>query len=108
MAQKEIIEAVRFLKKNLQDKGIHIIQMILVGSQARGTAREDSDIDVVIVSVDFRGKDIFERTQSTKDAEILAIRKYMIPFDILTLTPEEIESGNPILEGCPKDEMIFV
>ena len=37
----------------------------------------------------FAIKDIFERAAMTKDAEIRTLRKFMIPLDIVTLTPEE-------------------
>ncbi len=58
----------------------------------RGTATEESDIDIVIVSEDFKKKNIFKRANLTKDAEIRTIKKFMIPLDIITLTPEEYES----------------
>lgn len=37
------------------------------------------------------GKDIFERARSTKDAEIMTLKKFMMHLDIVTLTSEEFE-----------------
>lgn len=36
--------------KVLEAKGIHLEKAILFGSYARGTQREDSDVDLVIIS----------------------------------------------------------
>jgi len=94
MAQSKVAEAVRFLEQRLQSAGLADLRVILFGSHALGTARDDSDIDVAIISSSFRGKDIFERARLTKDAELRATRKFMLPFDILTLTPEEYQSNS--------------
>jgi len=49
----EIIEIVkRYLEEIKKDK-IKIDEAYLYGSYARGTAHEDSDIDVIVVSPDF-------------------------------------------------------
>jgi hypothetical protein len=34
---------------------------------------------------------------SIKDAEILIIKKFMVPFDIITMTPEEFESDSSLV-----------
>jgi len=97
MAEDKAIEAIRFLQKCLKEKGLNISKIILFGSQAKGKATEESDIDVVIISDDFRDKDIFERAMLTKDAEIMLIKRFLIPLDIITLTFEEFESGTSLV-----------
>ena len=52
----------------------------------------DSDVDILIISDDFKDKDIFERARLTKYAEIKTIRKFMVLLDIVTLTSEEFEN----------------
>ena len=43
-----------------------------------------------------------------KDPEILTIRKYMIPLDIITLTPEEYESGSSLISLYAQDgEVVY-
>ncbi len=69
-----------------------VSKILLFGSQARVQADHESDVDVAIISEDFRGKDIFGRAALTKEAEIMTIRKFMMPFDIVTLTPGEFEN----------------
>ena len=93
MAKNTAIEAVEFLKRCLNEKGLKVSKIILFGSQARGKATLESDIDVVIISEDFRDRDVFERAALTKDAEIRTIKRFMIPLDIMTLTPEENETS---------------
>ncbi|MBN1984430.1 MAG: nucleotidyltransferase domain-containing protein [Chitinivibrionales bacterium] len=49
-----ITEAVDFVRK-VQAGGIHVSRAFLFGSYAQDSAREDSDIDVALVSSDFSG-----------------------------------------------------
>jgi len=79
----------------------------LFGSQAKGKATRESDIDVVIISEDFRNKDIFERAAMTKDAEIRTLKKFMIPLDIVTLTPEE-NNASLIAAYAREAEVVYV
>jgi len=97
MAKSIVLEAITFLEQQLKKGGLHIYKLILFGSQATGHATVDSDIDIVVLSEDFRDKDIFERAQLIKDAEIQTIKKFMVPFDIITMTPEEFESGSSLV-----------
>ena len=64
-------------------------QVILFGSQARGTAGEDSDIDLLVVGERAPGQGWSRRR------EIVRIRRALPlvgrPIDILFFTPEEIE-----------------
>jgi uncharacterized protein len=93
MVKRKIRAAVEFLDRCLRQAGVTPSKIILFGSQAKGKATKESDIDVVIISEDFRNKDILERAAMTKDAEIRTLKKFMIPLDILTLTPEENETS---------------
>jgi uncharacterized protein len=68
---------------------VHPRQVILFGSQARDTAREDSDIDLLIVGERPPGEAWSRRR------EIGRIRRALPPvgrpIDILLFTPEEVE-----------------
>lgn len=54
----EIIKQVRNYLVAVRSAGIPVEQVFVFGSQAKGTARPDSDIDVAIISPSF-GKDYF-------------------------------------------------
>ena len=99
MAKNKNITVIDFFGKQLKARGLSISKIILFGSQARGGATAESDIDIAIVSVDFRGKDIFKRVELIKEAEQETIRKFLIPLDVVPLTPEELKSGCSLMAG---------
>ncbi len=80
---KRYIEALKML-------GVKPERVILYGSYAQGRAREDSDIDLIVVSKDFEGKNLRERL------EILGIAAVHImqPVQAQGYTPEEIDSDD--------------
>ena len=89
MAKSKTLAAVKFFEKQLKAKKVNVAKIILFGSQARGTASAESDVDIVLISKDFRNKGIFKRLELIKEAEIATINKYMIPFDVVMMTPDE-------------------
>lgn len=103
MDKSSVLDAITFMEERLKDGGITVSKIIIFGSQARGDATRESDVDVAIISEDFHGKDIFERAELTKEAEIATIRKFMIPFDVVTLTPGEFESEASIISEYIRD-----
>jgi len=56
----EVKEAAKEFVKILEAKKIKVSRLILYGSYARGNPRDFSDIDLAIVSPNFRGKNRFE------------------------------------------------
>jgi predicted nucleotidyltransferase len=108
VAKKKVLEAIKFFEICLKEKGVEVSKIILFGSQNKGKPKEGSDIDLLIISKDFHNKDIFERAQLTKDAEIMTIRKFLIPFDIITLTPQEFENETSLISGyARKGEVLY-
>jgi len=108
MVKSKVIEAIKFLEGCLKEKGLNISKIILFGSQVRGKAARESDVDIVIISEDFRDKDIFERAKLIKEAEIMTLKKFMMPLDIITLTSEEFESRTSIVaEYARKGKVMY-
>lgn len=99
MVKKSTLKAITFMKDQLIHNGLNIEKIIVFGSQVNGHNRPDSDIDIVLVSDDFKHKDIFSRARLTKDAEISTIRKFLIPLDIMTLTTEELADETSMLSA---------
>ncbi|HHT9121064.1 MAG TPA: nucleotidyltransferase domain-containing protein [Candidatus Hypogeohydataceae bacterium YC41] len=58
---KEINVVINEYKQKLEAMGIKVKKIILFGSYASGKAREDSDIDLVVISNNFRDMDLWER-----------------------------------------------
>lgn len=56
MVKKSVIKIIQKFSDSLNDKGIDVDRIILYGSYAKGNQREESDIDVAVVSGNF-GKD---------------------------------------------------
>jgi len=96
MVDSKVIEAVNFFRANILEKGIRIHDLVLFGSSSTGAASAGSDIDIAVISDDFCGMDMIERTLLTKEAELNTIRKFRIPLDIITLTTEEYRDQNSI------------
>ncbi|HEX7584005.1 MAG TPA: nucleotidyltransferase domain-containing protein [Prolixibacteraceae bacterium] len=89
MDKATINEIIQYLKELLITNGLNVNSIALFGSALSGEMHVDSDIDLIIISSDFRDKDIFERSQMTMKPEIATLKKYKVSMDILNLSPEE-------------------
>jgi len=74
--------------------GINVDSIALFGSALTGKMDKDSDIDLIIVSSDFRNLDLFERAKLTMKPETETMKKFKIPMDIINLSPEEYKESN--------------
>jgi uncharacterized protein len=84
---KEINLIISRYKHKLEASGIKVKKIVLYGSHAHGKAREDSDIDLVVVSDDFKNMDLWERLCLLGRAR-LGIKR---PMEIIGVTEEEFE-----------------
>lgn len=84
--RSQVEEIINKYKEMLEKLGVNSGRAILYGSFAKGNPREDSDIDLIIVSEDFR------RMNLRKRLEILGIAaaRIMEPVEAKGYTPEEI------------------
>jgi predicted nucleotidyltransferase len=78
---KKIIEAIKKFKKKIKADKI-----IIFGSFARGEFGEHSDIDLLLVSKKFRGKDFHERFKG-----LWLKWNLNLPVDFICYTHEEFE-----------------
>jgi hypothetical protein len=91
---KRIIEG---YKKELEVLGIHPEKIVLYGSYAKNNPRKESDIDIIVISSDFKKFNFRERL------EILGVAAGRVfePIEALGYTPEEIgkqEEGSFVKE----------
>lgn len=50
---RQVRDLIRVYEKVLREQGVHVDQLILFGSHAKGDANEWSDIDIAVISPDF-------------------------------------------------------
>jgi len=84
-----VMSVIKDLHETLQSYGIKDNHIALFGSFFNGNTHEDSDMDVIVISSLFEGKNLFERIDMTAKARIEIQRKYVVPMDILLKTPKE-------------------
>jgi predicted nucleotidyltransferase len=83
--KEDLMEKIRKFKEKISEN-IRIDEMLIFGSFARGDMKEDSDIDIILVSRDFSGVKPMKRS----------VKLYMLwdlpyPVDFICYTPEEFE-----------------
>jgi predicted nucleotidyltransferase len=104
MDKKTVLNVLRRFRVALELQQVKVDKLILYGSYAIDANREGSDIDVVIISKDFAGKDYWERT------EILSRAIYDVfePIEAVALTPEEWDKGESmVVEYAKAGEVVY-
>jgi predicted nucleotidyltransferase len=108
VVKREIIKIKEILKTLLQERGIDVEKIVVFGSYAKSKEKEDSDIDIMIVSKDFRNKDIFQKVELTRGIHSRLIDEIMKPFDIMYYSDEEWVAGNSLIINAAKEEGIVI
>lgn len=104
MDKGTVLNILSLFRKAIESKGIRLDKLVLFGSYAIGTYREGSDIDIVVISEDFRDKGYWERIDILSDA----IYEVFEPIEAIAMTPEEWEKGeSPIAEYAKEGEVIY-
>lgn len=73
----------------LEKENISIERVILYGSYASGTARPDSDIDLVVISRDFDAIPVIDRLQLLSRLTL----RVGAPLEVLGYSPKEIRAS---------------
>jgi len=87
---KKITETLKGFKSALEAEGIKVSRMILFGSYAKRRPRRESDIDVAIISENFKGMNLLRRLETIGLA--LAKARIMEPIEAIGYTEEEFAS----------------
>ena len=103
MDKSKTVAAIKFFEERLLSDNVSVSRIILFGSQAEGKASAESDVDLVLVSKDFKNKNIFKRLRMIKNAEIATIKKFMIPMDVIMMTPEEFRGGTSLVSDYARN-----
>jgi len=83
--REDLIEELKRFKTKIS-KDMPIQKLILFGSRATGKAREDSDVDLIVVSKNFKKLNFIRRA-----AKMYDYWDSKLPVDFLCYTPEEFE-----------------
>ncbi len=93
MDQESVLKTIAEFKNALESINIHVDKLILYGSYADGTARDDSDIDVVVISSSFQDKTYWERIDILTEA----VYKVFAPIEASAFTPEEWKAEKSLI-----------
>ena len=105
-ATSQLAEIIWRYRQELERMGIHCERVLLYGSQAAGTATEDSDIDLFIVSPDWARYGERERLEMLG----VAAARLLEPIQARGITPEEIVTHQlwPLWEQVLNEQAIAV
>jgi predicted nucleotidyltransferase len=102
--KEAVLKIVSDFAKVLESKGIKPQKIILFGSHSTGTQREDSDIDLVVISDDFAGKGYWERIEVLS----AAIATVFQPIEAVAMTPEEWQCGDSLIADYARNgEVVY-
>jgi len=104
MDKRAALATIARFRASLEEQGIGVEKVVLYGSFARGTFREGSDIDVVVLSEDFTGMGYWERIDVLSEA----IYEVFAPLEAVAMTPVEWERGDSFVVDYAKDgEVVY-
>jgi len=84
-----VYEIIKDMHKALEKHGIKNNHIALFGSFLNANYHKNSDIDMIIISDLFEGKNLFERINMILRAESDVRKHYIVPMDILLKTSQE-------------------
>jgi predicted nucleotidyltransferase len=92
------------LKPLLERRGLNISKIVLFGSYAKQAETENSDIDLIIVSRDFRDKSVFERVELTTGIGRTLVKTFKKPFDLMFYSDLEWDRSRSIVVNAARSE----
>jgi predicted nucleotidyltransferase len=99
VAEKLFVDIERTVRELCAERNILLESVRFFGSRTQGTAEAESDVDVMLVSASFEGKDIFQRAGMTKGMHRTLVRRFKVPFDIVFCSVSEwLHGSSPLLQ----------
>ena len=87
---RKILKSLESFKNTLEDMKISVKRMVIFGSYAAGSEKKNSDLDVVVISDDFKGMNLFSRLEILGLA--LAKARIFEPIEAIGYTEQEFAS----------------
>lgn len=105
-ATPELKQIVRRYGAQLEKMGIHPTRILLYGSQAAGTAHEGSDIDLIVISSDWKKYNHRQRLELLG----VAAARILEPVQAQGFTPNEVKAKKVTLfwEQVIKEQAIVI
>ena len=104
MDKKTVLTIVRDFGEAIEAAGVTPQKIILFGSYATGQNRQDSDIDLVVISEDFAGMDYWQRIEILSEA----VYKVFQPIEAVAMTPQEWQAGDSFIAEYARDgEVVY-
>lgn len=102
----ELKRIIKRYRLQLKKQGIHPIRVLLYGSQAAGTAQEGSDVDLIVISNDWKKYSHRERLELLG----IAAARILEPVQAQGFTPAEIQGNQvmPFWEQVIKEQSVVV
>ena len=105
MDKNAVLKIIHRFKKAVESRDVTIKQIILFGSFKDGTFREDSDIDLVVISDDFDGMDYWQRIDILSEA----IYEVFEPIEAVAITPYEWNRRESLVVDYARNgEVVYV
>lgn len=96
-ATDSVIKIIKKYIKELRSNNILVTEAILFGSYAKGTEKEESDIDIAIISDDFTGDRFEDRRKIVPFRRKIDSRIEPMPF-----RPERFAEGGNLVDEIKK------
>ena len=104
MDKAAVMKIISDFGRALEAQNIRPQKIILFGSFSTESQRQDSDIDLVVISEDFTGKDYWERIDILSEA-IYAVFE---PIEAVAMTPAEWQSGDSLIADYARNgEVVY-
>jgi uncharacterized protein len=100
---KELIMNIVIRYTDILKKEMKVEKVILYGAYSKGSQREDSDIDVAVVSSDFSGDMLEDQLKLMKLRRSIDLRIEPMPF-----LPEEFNECNPFVNEIIQTGIVIV
>jgi len=90
--------------QDFRNKRLSLDKIVLFGSYAKNHHTRESDIDLIIVSRDFRGKNLPEKVELAAGLNWQLVHQTKKPFDLLYYSDLEWRKGSSLIISAAKKE----
>lgn len=104
MDKNAVLEIISKFRYSLEEQMITVNKIILFGSYATNSQKEESDIDLVVISDSFKDKGYWERIDIISES----IYKIFMPIEAVGVTSDEFDkSDSPVIEFARNGEVVY-